>query len=63
MGESLDMGDINVVMGITLVFIATAVAFTRETPKALDMLADWAACRSYGLKCAKAEAQRRKEYA
>ena len=57
------MDDINLIMGFTLVFIAVTVVFTRENPSALDALANWAACRSWGLKCAKAEAERRKEFA
>lgn len=55
------MAEINTVMAFIILMAITAVVFVRENPSALDQLADWAACRSYGLKCAKAEAERRKE--
>ena len=60
------MGDtqsINTIMAFLILLAITAAIFVRENTSALDMLANWAACRSWGLKCVKAEAERRRETA
>lgn len=53
--------DMNIVMSAIIILAASAAAFVRENPSALDQLADWASSRSWGIKCARAEAERRKK--
>ena len=49
-------------MMLLLFFLAVVcgVLLLKEDANALDKLSDWAASRSYGLKCAKAEHEQRK---
>lgn len=51
---------INLILLLIILAIFCLVALLRESPKALDALADWAQSRSWGLKCAKVERDRRK---
>jgi len=50
---------INAITSLAVVFGVCAVFITRETPAIRDRLAAWAASRSYGLKCARAEYEQR----
>lgn len=52
---------INLILLLIIFGILCLVALLRESPGALDWLADWAQSRSWGLKCAKVERDRRKQ--
>lgn len=54
------MEDLNVVLLMIVFTFACVIMFVRENTDALDQLADWAASRSYGIKCARAEHVERK---
>ena len=54
------MQDVNIIMVMFIFTIVSVALFVRENDAALDQLADWAASRAYGIRCAKAEHQQRK---
>lgn len=49
------MEELNMILLMFVITLACVIMFVRENTDALDQLADWAASRSYGLKCAHAE--------
>jgi hypothetical protein len=55
------MYELNIVLAFFAVFVVCAFLAVRENESALDLLSNWAASRSWGLKCAKAEYKNRLE--
>jgi hypothetical protein len=53
------MYELNMFLTFFAVAVLSAVVFVRENASALDALANWAAARSWGLKCAKVEYENR----
>lgn len=51
---------INLILLLIILGVVCGIALLRESPKALDALTDWAQARSWGLKCARVERDRRK---
>ena len=55
------MYELNMTLLMFALFIVCSFFFVRENEHALDLLSNWAASRSWGLKCAKAEYKNRLE--
>jgi len=54
------MLELNMMLLLFFLAVVCGVLLLKEDANALDKLSDWAASRSYGLKCAKAEHEQRK---
>lgn len=57
----MNLEDINILLSGILTLAAFAAAFSRENPYVLDAIARWAASRAYGIRCAAAESERRRQ--
>jgi uncharacterized protein YybS (DUF2232 family) len=54
------MLELNLLLFLFFLAVVCGLLLLKESETALDELADWAASRSYGLKCARAEHEQRK---
>ena len=54
------MNDVNAILATLVLLAGIAAAAVRESPEALDSISRWAAARAWGIRCGRAEYERRK---